>query len=105
MDSRKIKIKVQAGNHNKRVMQPQLYQMGRNFKPIFIVDIARDKDLIAATHARRQIGSIVYKEVEEDKEEKEERGNKFKQVTVSTLECIHTKRVTDQNVLYFREEV
>ena len=40
----KIKIKVQAGNRNKWVMQPQLklYQVGRNFKPIFIVDITRD---------------------------------------------------------------
>ena len=40
----KIKIKVQAGNHNKWVMQLQLkpYQAGRNFKPIFVVDITRD---------------------------------------------------------------
>ena len=44
VDSGKIKIKVQAGNHNKRVMQlqPKLYQAGRNFKPIFIVDVTRD---------------------------------------------------------------
>ena len=40
----KIKVKVQVGNHNKRVMQlqPKPYQADRNFKPIFIVDITRD---------------------------------------------------------------
>ena len=45
VDSRKIKIKVQVGNHNKWVVQLQwkLYQAGRNFKPIFIVDITRHK--------------------------------------------------------------
>ena len=44
VDAGKIRVKVQAGNHNKRVMQmqPQLYQAGRNFKPIFIVDITPD---------------------------------------------------------------
>ena len=44
VEAGKIKIKVQAGNHNKRVMQlqPKPYQAGRNFKPIFIVDITRD---------------------------------------------------------------
>ena len=62
------------------------------------------KDSITATHARRQIGTVVYQEEEEDEEEKEERGNKFKQVTPLTLECMCTKRVTDQNVLYFRKE-
>ena len=63
------------------------------------------KDSIAATCARRQIGTVVYQEEEEDKEEKEERGNKFKQVTPLTLEYMRTKWVTDQNVLYFRKEV
>ena len=44
MDAGKIRVKVQAGNHNKWVMQPQPqpYQAGRNFKPIFIVDITPD---------------------------------------------------------------
>ena len=44
VDAGKIKVKVQAGNHNKQVMQPQpkLYQAGRNFKPIFVVDITPD---------------------------------------------------------------
>ena len=44
VDAGKIKVKVQVGNHNKWVMQLQLkpYQAGRNFKPIFIVDITRD---------------------------------------------------------------
>ena len=44
VEARKIKIKVQVGNCNKRVMQPQLklYQAGRNFKPIFVVDVTRD---------------------------------------------------------------
>ena len=44
VEAGKIKIKVQAGNHNKRVMQPQSkpYQAGRNFKPIFVVDFTRD---------------------------------------------------------------
>ena len=44
VEAGKIKIKVQVGNRNKQVMQPQLkpYQAGRNFKPIFIVDITRD---------------------------------------------------------------
>ena len=62
------------------------------------------KGSIAATPARRQIGTVVYKEEEEDKEEKEERGNKFKPVTPLTLEYMSTKRVTHQNVLYFRKE-
>ena len=44
------------------------------------------KDSIAATCARRQIGTVVYQEEEEDEEEKEERGNKFKRVTPLTLE-------------------
>ena len=57
-----------------------------------------------ATHARRNINPVVYEEEEEDEEEKEERGNKFKRVTPLTLEYMHTKRVTDQNVLYFRKE-
>ena len=47
VDSRKIKIKVQAGDYDMQVMQlqlqPQPYQVGRNFKPIFIVDITREK--------------------------------------------------------------
>ena len=40
----KIKVDLQAGNRNKWVMQPQPkpYQEGRNFKPIFIVDVTRD---------------------------------------------------------------
>ena len=44
VEAGKIKIKVQAGNLNKQVMQPQPkpYQVGRNFKPIFIVDVTRD---------------------------------------------------------------
>ena len=44
VDSRKIKVKIQSGNHNKWVMQPQPkpYQAGRNFKPIFVVDVTRD---------------------------------------------------------------
>ena len=44
VEAGKIKIKVQAGNRNKRVMQPQSkpYQAGRNFKPIFVVDFTRD---------------------------------------------------------------
>ena len=63
------------------------------------------KDSTVATHARRKIWTVVYQEEEEDKEEKEERGNKFKQVTPLTLEYMHTKKVTDQNVLYFRKEV
>ena len=44
VEAGKIKIKVQAGNRNKRVMQPQPkpYQAGRNFKPIFVVDVTRD---------------------------------------------------------------
>ena len=58
-----------------------------------------------ATHARRQTDTVVYQEEEEDEEEKEERGNKFKRVTPLTLEYMHTKRITDQNVLYFRKEV
>ena len=57
-----------------------------------------------ATRARTQIGTVVYQEEEEDEEEKEERGNKFKRVTPLTLEYMHTKWVTDQNVLYFRKE-
>ena len=60
--------------------------------------------MIAATRARRQIGTVVYQEEEEDEEEKEERGNKFKWVTPLTLEYMHTKWATDQNVLYFRKE-
>ena len=42
--SGKIRVKVQAGNHNKQVMQlqPKPYQVGRNFKPIFIVDVTPD---------------------------------------------------------------
>ena len=44
------------------------------------------KDLIVATRARRQIGTVVYQEEEEEEEEKEERGNKFKRVTPLTLE-------------------
>ena len=59
---------------------------------------------IAVTGARRQIGTVVYQEEEEDEEEKEERGNKFKRVTLLTLEYMHTKQVTDQNVLYFKKE-
>ena len=55
-----------------------------------------------ATCARRKIGTVVY---EEDEEEKEERGNKFKRVTPLTLEYMCTKGVTNQNVLYFRKEV
>ena len=44
VEAGKIKIKVQAGNRNKWVMQPQSkpYQAGRNFKPIFVVDVTRD---------------------------------------------------------------
>ena len=44
VEAGKIKIKVQVGNRNKRVTQtqPKPYQVGRNFKPIFIVDITRD---------------------------------------------------------------
>ena len=44
VEAGKIKMKVQVGNRNKRVMQLQLkpYQGGRNFKPIFIVDVTRD---------------------------------------------------------------
>ena len=42
VDAGKIRVKVQVGNHNKRVMQPQPYQAGRNFKPIFIVDVTPD---------------------------------------------------------------
>ena len=44
VDAGKIRVKVQAGNHNKRVMQPQPqpYQAGRNFKPIFVVDVTPD---------------------------------------------------------------
>ena len=44
VDAKKIRVKVQMGNHNKWLMQPQLkpYQAGRNFKPIFIVDITPD---------------------------------------------------------------
>ena len=44
VEAGKIKIKVQVGNRNKRVMQlqPKTYQAGRNFKPIFVVDITRD---------------------------------------------------------------
>ena len=57
-----------------------------------------------ATHARRNINPVVYEEEEEDEEEKEERGNKFKRATQLTLEYMRTKRVTDQNVLYFRKE-
>ena len=53
---------------------------------------------------RRQIGTVVYQEEEEDEEEKEERGNKFKRVTPLTLDWMRTKRVTGQNVLYFRKE-
>ena len=46
----------------------------------------------------------MYQEEEEDEEEKEERGNKFKRVTPLALDWMRTKRVTDQNVLYFRKE-
>ena len=104
VDSRKIRVKVQAGNHNQWVMKLQLklYQAGRNFKPIFVADITPNS--ITATHARRKIGTVVYQEEEDDEEEKEDRGNKFKWVTLLTLECMHTKQVTDQNVLYFRKE-
>ena len=44
VDAGKIRVKVQVGNHNKQVMQLQLqlYQVGRNFKPIFIVDVTSD---------------------------------------------------------------
>ena len=44
VEARKIKIKLQAGNRNKQVMQlqPKLYQVGRKFKPIFVVDVTRD---------------------------------------------------------------
>ena len=44
VDARKIRVKVQAGNDNKRVMQlqPKPFQAGRNFKPIFVVDVTRD---------------------------------------------------------------
>ena len=44
VEAGKIKVKVQAGNDNKRVMQlqPKPFQVGRNFKPIFVVDITRD---------------------------------------------------------------
>ena len=44
VDAGKIRVKVQAGSDNKRVMQlqPKLFQVGRNFKPIFIVDVTRD---------------------------------------------------------------
>ena len=44
------------------------------------------KDLITATCARRQIGTVVYQEEEENEEEKEGRGNKFKRVKPLTLE-------------------
>ena len=47
----------------------------------------------------------MYQEEEEDEEEKEERGNKFKRVTPLALDWMRTKRVTNQNVLYFRKEV
>ena len=44
VDAGKIRVKVQAGNHNKQIMQPQpqLYQVGRCFKPIFVVDVTPD---------------------------------------------------------------
>ena len=62
------------------------------------------KDLIMATHARRNINPVVYEKDKGDEEEKEEKGNKFKRVTLLTLEYMRTKWVTDQNVLYFRKE-
>ena len=60
--------------------------------------------MIIAACARRKIGTVVYQEEEEDEEEKADRGNKFKRVTLLTLEYMRTKWVTDQNVLYFRKE-